>query len=563
MKRIITLITLLSIQYTLFAQTPPINNQWLRITETIGEPEYNPSQVTWKIGYINRNRTTGESKIWNSTTKKWEQSNILNGLPTGGDGRTIEMRATDSSIEWKYIDEANWRFLIAKSELKGEQGIPGVTGTINIGTVTTLMPGSNATVTNSGTPTNAILNFGIPRGADGSSGSSSTTAFATPSSYPGTDAEKLDACIASGKPIFIDMNLTINRPVNLPNSRTNGLVIYGNFYKIKSNSNFSGYLIGRPTPNSLNNAALMMNYPIVIRDIQLEGYLNQTGIDLGATYGAWYENIYCYNLNIGLHLKFALQTTVLNIRAWSCNTISIADWYQGQSWATVHNSQSNLTAYYAPRLYSTINSAKGIVMNSCDGCEVHRMVIEGTSAKNAVVWDAMGANTVKKFRLMGLHVECVNGLTGAAIMLSTPGGFAEISDIIGHYADTMINATSSGSSLVVHVRNVPWWVPKNGKSFVNNNCGWTFGGIGQNLLNPNNVNGSIQSQFAGQTPQPVSDKISGITATLQIQPITFTVPGVVPWTTTLNPTGTVSINTANAKIEPSGVVGYNLFKVLY
>lgn len=41
---------------------------------------------------------------------------------------------------------------------------------IRIGTTTTLPAGSSATVTNVGTPCNAILNFGIPAGASGSGG---------------------------------------------------------------------------------------------------------------------------------------------------------------------------------------------------------------------------------------------------------------------------------------------------------------------------------------------------------------------------------------------------------
>ena len=40
--------------------------------------------------------------------------------------------------------------------------------TITIGTVTTLSPGSSATVTNSGTATDPIFNFGIPKGDTGS-----------------------------------------------------------------------------------------------------------------------------------------------------------------------------------------------------------------------------------------------------------------------------------------------------------------------------------------------------------------------------------------------------------
>ena len=58
----------------------------------------------------------------------------------------------------------------------GEQGLQGIAGnaaTIRIGSVTTGAPGTNASVTNSGTSTNAILNFTIPRGNPGSGGGTS------------------------------------------------------------------------------------------------------------------------------------------------------------------------------------------------------------------------------------------------------------------------------------------------------------------------------------------------------------------------------------------------------
>lgn len=48
-------------------------------------------------------------------------------------------------------------------------GQPGAAATIRVGTVTTLPAGSDATVTNSGTPEDAIFDFGIPKGADGAS----------------------------------------------------------------------------------------------------------------------------------------------------------------------------------------------------------------------------------------------------------------------------------------------------------------------------------------------------------------------------------------------------------
>lgn len=55
----------------------------------------------------------------------------------------------------------------------GEGSGGGTSATITVGTVTTLPAGSNATVTNSGTESAAVFNFGIPKGADGSSATTS------------------------------------------------------------------------------------------------------------------------------------------------------------------------------------------------------------------------------------------------------------------------------------------------------------------------------------------------------------------------------------------------------
>lgn len=50
-----------------------------------------------------------------------------------------------------------------------------VSGTVEIGTVTTLAPGSSATVTNAGTSYNAVLNIGLPRGDVGPTGATGAT----------------------------------------------------------------------------------------------------------------------------------------------------------------------------------------------------------------------------------------------------------------------------------------------------------------------------------------------------------------------------------------------------
>ena len=57
----------------------------------------------------------------------------------------------------------------------GAKGDPGATPNLQIGTVTTLPAGSDATASMGGTAENPLLNLGIPQGANGSSGSSTIT----------------------------------------------------------------------------------------------------------------------------------------------------------------------------------------------------------------------------------------------------------------------------------------------------------------------------------------------------------------------------------------------------
>ncbi|MCM1516214.1 MAG: hypothetical protein NC080_07390 [Paraprevotella sp.] len=56
---------------------------------------------------------------------------------------------------------------------QGPQGEPGENATISIGVVNTVAPGTQASVENVGTATNAILNFNIPAGMPGASGETS------------------------------------------------------------------------------------------------------------------------------------------------------------------------------------------------------------------------------------------------------------------------------------------------------------------------------------------------------------------------------------------------------
>lgn len=68
-------------------------------------------------------------------------------------------------------------------------GLLGVIASVNVGTTTTGAAGSSASVSNSGTPLDAVLNFTIPRGDTGATGTAATIAAGTTTTTaPGTNA---------------------------------------------------------------------------------------------------------------------------------------------------------------------------------------------------------------------------------------------------------------------------------------------------------------------------------------------------------------------------------------
>lgn len=154
------------------------------------------------------------------------------GGASGKDGREVELKNNGTAIQWRYVGDSSWTDLVQLSELKGEKGdkgdhgdkgekgADGVTPTIGengnwyigeedtgkpsrgekgdpgdkgdtgqtgatpniqIGEVTTLEPGQQATASMSGTPENPLLNLGIPKGEKGDPGEDAeSSSSATP-----------------------------------------------------------------------------------------------------------------------------------------------------------------------------------------------------------------------------------------------------------------------------------------------------------------------------------------------------------------------------------------------
>ena len=77
------------------------------------------------------------------------------------------------------------------TSLEGPEGPAGKKATVDVGTTTTSAPGGDAAVSNSGTNQDAVFNFTIPRGQQGTKGDASTQQVGTVTTNqlnPGSDA---------------------------------------------------------------------------------------------------------------------------------------------------------------------------------------------------------------------------------------------------------------------------------------------------------------------------------------------------------------------------------------
>jgi hypothetical protein len=88
-------------------------------------------------------------------------------LPTSGMQPNDTYTALDTGHAWTW-NGTSWIDIgpiQGPAGPAGAAGPAGSAGTATAGTTTTLQPGASATVGDSGTPSAAIFNFGIPRGS--------------------------------------------------------------------------------------------------------------------------------------------------------------------------------------------------------------------------------------------------------------------------------------------------------------------------------------------------------------------------------------------------------------
>jgi hypothetical protein len=112
----------------------------------------------------------------------------------------------------------------------GATGSPGAAATVSVGTVTTGLPGSSAIVTNSGTSSAAVLNYTIPRGdvgltgSPGSPGAAGVNAFGAPTVRTVALATAYQASNPA-KPALLNINLTSTANLSLSGGTTNSAAV--------------------------------------------------------------------------------------------------------------------------------------------------------------------------------------------------------------------------------------------------------------------------------------------------------------------------------------------------
>lgn len=154
--------------------SPEEGDLWLHLDATnFGDiDEYtNVSGTMMWVYKTNMKGADGDAGITphiDSTTKHWvigeTDTNVVAEGQNGTNGTNGVTPHIDPTSKHWMIGEADTNIVA-----EGQNGQDGA-GTTTVGTTTTGAAGTQASVVNSGTPQDAVLNFTIPRGADGTNG---------------------------------------------------------------------------------------------------------------------------------------------------------------------------------------------------------------------------------------------------------------------------------------------------------------------------------------------------------------------------------------------------------
>ena len=143
---------------------------------------YNNNEIVLPACTLKMSRITASQNVTSGTTyyvfyKNGAGTSISTGIYSGTSSNTVSHNLTFASGDTFKIVTLNSGSYTTNTtvqlrinlifECVGIKGADGISPTLTIGTVSTLPSSSDATITNTGTSTNQIINYGIPRGERG------------------------------------------------------------------------------------------------------------------------------------------------------------------------------------------------------------------------------------------------------------------------------------------------------------------------------------------------------------------------------------------------------------
>lgn len=347
----------------------------------------------------------------------------------------------------------------------GTNGTNGQAATIQVGTTTTLPAGSNATVTNVGTSSAAIFNFGIPRGADGASGSGSgniTVLGTTRFCYTEADLRAAVAAHSNGSVMKINVvnNIGLTTPLDLPKSTTSlhkqlTIDLGGNCIFDNSTSGLP-YLIGRKPVDQTEALSVMQSWSLHMYGGTLRGKGAATGtlLDLGSTYNSNVHDIWVQNAQYGIWYKFCLMGTIRN--CMSNSILNTAFSLDNGDWTGVNssNAQSNHSLIEQCRVFNNNGAYAGFKVIGASGTIIRHCISEGGVPQYHIFWDSKGSTVVKEGLIQTTHLE--SSATTAAVKVRLAGGCMTLDGVFSQYDSTLIDAEAATGYPHLYVKNIPW-----------------------------------------------------------------------------------------------------------
>lgn len=422
----------------------------------------------------------------------------------------------------------------------GEQGLPGRDGVdgssanIQVGTTTTGAPGTQAQVTNSGNPTNAIFNFVIPQGLKGEPGSGGggsfsgitspnqwgacgcnktlaqsgyTTQSQVDAKFPGigatpsrmTDWAGWQACINGSKgriiipespEYFVDA--TIFYDLN-PSA-----YILANGQKITTVNSTAYPVFGRKTkPTTRLQAEAMFGFrPMSIIGLEIQCQPAQTGFDLNCLRSPYVTQNIVTNATNGYKFDFCMRATVFQNDAIGCKN----GFMSGLAIAGDNEMSSNLISMRQNECHTCSDTAYAI--KHAYEVDFAQNVAEGNgTCKIALFIDYTNKTTANSERFGVFHFEQTGGATIAVVKVLLRHQKIEFEAIGAHYPGIILDAqmlSTNGAGGGVVVNRIVGSLGLNGKLFRSNGITWRF--LFNDVMTPTSHTGKWDTTLGGVVP---------------------------------------------------------------